>query len=433
MFFYYVKTALHNLRRDKALTALIIAAIAFGIGASMTVFSMFHTMSGDPIPWKSSKLYVPRIDNRSPEDRKQIKDRLRTTLLSYQDASEFYRSPIPSAHSRHYTLAFHVLPLDSDRLPLHGIGLAADRDFFSIFDVPFRYGSPWSKADDEGGNNVVVLSERLDRTLFAGKNSVGEHVNLDGVSYLVVGVLRDWNPQPRLYNIVNGPYGNSEDLFVPFSNAVNRHIEERGLDNCTGSFAGWFTENCTWLTVWTEFSSRSDAERFRQFLTNYAAEQQRSGRFSWLPVTQLSSASEWLDENAGITSDTQLSLILAFGFLLVCVVNGVVLLLARFSSRERETGLRRAVGATRKDVFAQFLVEAGAIGVIAGFLGLGLTLLGLAIERQLLPEEMVRVAAISPSVVAMTLALAILTTVGAGIYPAWRGSVVQPVAQTKSQ
>ena len=131
---------------------------------------------------------------------------------------------------------------------------------------------------------------------------------------------------------------------MPFSNAFNRHIEERGLDNCTGPFTAWFTEDCTWLTVWTEFSSPADAQRFRQFLTNYAAEQQRNGRFSWLPVTQLSSAREWLDENAGITSDMQLSLILAFGFLLVCTVNGVVLLLARFSSRERETGPRRAGG-----------------------------------------------------------------------------------------
>ena len=431
MYLFYLKTAFHNLGRDKILAGLIIAAIAFGIGASMTVFSIFHTMSEDPIPWKSFKLYVPRIDTRKPDDRKQYKDRLRTTLLSYQDASEFYRSPIPSAHSRQYTLGFHVLPPDSDRSPLHATGLAADRDFFSIFDVPFRFGFPWSKTEDESGNNVVVLSERLNRTLFAGRNSVGEHVNLDGTGYVIVGVLRDWNPQPRLYNIVNAPYGNSEDLFVPFSNAFNRHIEERGLDTCTGSFTAWFTEDCTWLTVWTEFSSPSDAERFRQFLTNYAAEQQRNGRFSWLPVTQLSSAREWLDENAGITSDMQLSLILAFGFLLVCTVNGVVLLLARFSSRERETGLRRAVGARRKDVFTQFLVEAGTIGAIAGFLGLALTMLGLAIERALLPQEMVRVAVISPSVVAMTLALAILTTVSAGIYPAWRGSVVQPVTQIK--
>ena len=430
MFIYYMKTALHNLQRDKTLTALIIAAIAFGIGASMTVFSIFQTMSGDPIPWKSSKLYVPRIDTRSPDDRK---DSIRTTLLSYQDASELYRSPFPSARSRQYTLAFHVLPLNSDRLPLHSIGLATDRDFFSIFDVPFRFGSPWTKNDDEGGNNVVVLSERLNRTLYAGRNSIGEHVDFDGINYLVVGVLRDWNPQPRLYNLLNAPYGNSEDLFVPFLNAVNRRIDTRGFDRCNVPFAARLSDNCPWVSLWTEFSTPVDVKRFREFLTNYAKEQQRIGRFAWLPVTLLTGAREWLNEYAGITSDTRLSLILAFGFLLVCVVNGVVLLLARFSSRARETGLRRAVGATRSDVFAQFLVEAGAIGAIAGFLGLGLTLLGLAIERQLLPEELVRVAAISPSVMIMTLALAILAAVGAGIYPAWRGSVVQPVAQTKSQ
>ena len=65
MFGYYIDLALRSLRRNKALTALMVLAIALGIGASMTTLTVFHILSGDPIPQKSDKLFYPRVDPRS--------------------------------------------------------------------------------------------------------------------------------------------------------------------------------------------------------------------------------------------------------------------------------------------------------------------------------------------------------------------------------
>ena len=66
MFGYYLDLALCSLKRHKALTALMILTIGFGVAASMTTWSVFRAVSGDPIPWKSSKLYVPQIDAWAP-------------------------------------------------------------------------------------------------------------------------------------------------------------------------------------------------------------------------------------------------------------------------------------------------------------------------------------------------------------------------------
>src|SRR5690242_926657 len=66
MFGYYLDLALRSLKRHKALTALMIITIGFGVAASMTTWSVFRAVSGDPIPWKSSKLFVPQIDNWGP-------------------------------------------------------------------------------------------------------------------------------------------------------------------------------------------------------------------------------------------------------------------------------------------------------------------------------------------------------------------------------
>ena len=64
MFTYYLELALLSLRRNKALTALMVLAIALGIGASMTTLTVLHVLSGDPLPGKSGMLYHPQIDPR---------------------------------------------------------------------------------------------------------------------------------------------------------------------------------------------------------------------------------------------------------------------------------------------------------------------------------------------------------------------------------
>ena len=66
MFGYYLELAIRSLRRSAGLAALMMVTIGFGVAASMTTYSVFRGLSGDPIPWKSSKLFVPQIDAWGP-------------------------------------------------------------------------------------------------------------------------------------------------------------------------------------------------------------------------------------------------------------------------------------------------------------------------------------------------------------------------------
>jgi hypothetical protein len=69
MLAYYIQLGLRSLRRNKALTILMVLIIGFGVAASMTTWSVFRAVSGDPIPEKSAKLFVPQVDNWGPKRR----------------------------------------------------------------------------------------------------------------------------------------------------------------------------------------------------------------------------------------------------------------------------------------------------------------------------------------------------------------------------
>ncbi len=179
--------------------------------------------------------------------------------------------------------------------------------------------------------------------------------------------------------------------------------------------------DCIWIQVWVELPTAADVNRYRRYLDGYAAELHRAGR-PVKPPTRVRDLREWLVYNKVVPDEIRIASLVAFGFLMVCLVNAVALLLARFSRRNSELAIRRALGAPRSSLFAQCLIETAGDRCRGRILGLVLTFLGLAAERATLPRELVRAAQLDVELVAMTLGLAILATVAAGLYPAWRSS-----------
>ncbi|MET1023028.1 MAG: FtsX-like permease family protein, partial [Pseudoxanthomonas sp.] len=100
--------------------------------------------------------------------------------------------------------------------------------------------------------------------------------------------------------------------------------------------------------------------------------------------------------------------------------------------RSGEIGVRRALGASRRTVFAQYLVESGIVGLSGGALGLLLALLGLAVVR-LQPADYASLAHMDAPMLLATFVLALLSSLLAGALPAWRAMQVTPAIQLKSQ
>ena len=133
-----------------------------------------------------------------------------------------------------------------------------------------------------------------------------------------------------------------------------------------------------------------------------------------------------------VPPESKISLLVSLGFLLICLVNTVGLLLAKFMRRAPEIGVRRALGASRANIYAQFLIEAAAVGVAGGLVGLLLTGLGVLGVGLVFDPQIARLARLDVSLVGLTLLVSILATVLAAFYPTWRAAQVQPAWQLKS-
>lgn len=435
MFGYYLQLALRSLLRNRVLTALMIVAVGIGIGSSMTTLTIFRLTSGDPLPHKSGKLFAPQIDNWGPEDRD--KNGEPGDQLTHRDVMALMHARAAPRQAGMYSTGFIIKPAEVSQRPFDAQGRATFADFFAMFDAPFLYGSGWSAADDEAHANVIVITRETNDKLFAGANSVGRTVNIEGRDYRVVGVLDHWDPRPRAYDVTNNSFGEVEDVFLPYTTAIEREMPIHGNNNCNkrpeSGWLGHLNSECIWNQFWVELPDAQAVAKYRDFLTHYAAEQQAAGRFHWAPLVRLRNLREWLVFEKVVPDDARISVIVGFAFLVVCLVNAIGLMLAKFSGRAGEIGVRRALGATRRAIFVQCLVEAGVIGAVGGVLGLGLTMLGLAGVRASFDEDLARIAHLDTQSVLITLALAIVATVVAGLYPTWRASRVMPAWQLKAQ
>ncbi|HEV2701466.1 MAG TPA: ABC transporter permease [Steroidobacteraceae bacterium] len=439
MFGYYLAEAVRNLRRNASMTLLMVLLIGIGIGASMTTLTIFRAMSGDPIPQKSAQLFTPQIDicgprcQRSPQARSDgLPDQ-----LTYIDAVALMRLHAAARQAAMYATGTMVVPSDPQIPQLSVLARATYADFFSMFNLQFAYGAPWTAADDDAHAAVAVVTTSLSGRVFGGGSSVGKVLRLGGKDYRVVGVTSDWGPLPKFYDLGVGYFGGPEQVFIPFTRAVEEKMGPTSLrclpGSDSGTWEGVLRSECIWIEFWSELPNAIAARQYRELLGNYGATQRHDGRFSWLPRVQLRDVRQWLRYHNVASSEVKLLVIASFSFLFVCVLNVMGLMLARNMARSAEIGTRRALGGARGVIFAQYLTEAGVTGILGAALGLAMTWLGLACCRALLSRSIVLLTKLEAGDVMIAVVLATGVTVIAGLLPTWRAAHVEPALQLKNQ
>jgi putative ABC transport system permease protein len=435
MFNYYLQLGLISLKRNPILTALMVLGIALGIAASMTSLTLLHIMGSDPIPWKSDKLHYVQLDNWDP-NQPYDQEGNPPDQVSYRDAQALMEAGKADKQAAMYKVAFPIQPENPEVKPFLALGRATYADFFPMFEPPFQYGGGWDHAQDTQHGRVVVLSRDTNEKLFGGQDSVGKKVRMNEIDYTVVGVLGQWKPRVKFYDLTNGTLNDPEEFYVPYTTTIEIKANASGNNSCwKNSEPGWegyLASECIWQQYWVQLDSPAREAEYKSFLENYVNEQKKLGRFPRPMNNRLYNVTDWLQNQKVVPKDVEVQVGLSFAFLLVCLVNTIGLLLAKFMRKSGEIGLRRALGASKPQLFSQYIIESGVIGVSGGLFGLLLTLVGLWMVR-LLYQSYANVAHLDWAMVATTIVLAIGAAVLAGLYPTWRACQIAPAAQLKTQ
>lgn len=438
MFRYYLKLGTHSIRKNPMLSALMIAAIATGIGAFMTIVNIDYVMSGNPIPHRTDVLYHVQLDNWDPYDAFRDPD-IPPDQTTYLDSTALIAAGKARRQVVSYKTGRVIEPQGEDQMPIKVSSRSTSADFFPMFDTPFLYGSGWDKAADDNVEYVTVLSKAINEQLFGGENSVGRTVIMNGASYRVAGVLDDWEPMPRFYDVSNGAFDEIEEVFLPFSVSIELDLNSNGNTSCwkmpaEGGQEAFLNSECIWMQVWVELHGEDEVHDYMAFLNAYVESQKELGRFPRPLNNRLKNVMEWMDDQEVVEDDVQVLLGLAGLFLVVCLLNTIGLLLAKIMRRSGDIGLRRALGASRRAVFTQHIVEAGMIGVAGGVFGIGMTWLGLQGIEILYGEfEFIsRVIGMDWVIIFAAIGLALVSALAAAIYPTWRACGIQPASQLKT-
>jgi len=438
MFNYNVKLAFKSMRRNPVMTGLMVAAIAVGIGVSMTTLTVHYMMSGNPIPEKSNVLFAVTMDSWNPIRPFDDDEPERAPhQVTFHDAERLIAFGQGKRQTAMFESSLIVEPTDDEGLPFEAGARVTLADFFPMFNVPFIYGSGWDHSADAAAEPVVVLTRKLNERLFGGEDSVGKWLTMQDIRFQVIGVIDTWEPTPRFYDPINGGFQEINEMFIPLGLTRVLELQSTGSDwgwksEEITSFEQWLNSESVWVQYFVELDSPRDRDEYLAHLDAYVSEQKKFGRFQRPLNNYIYDVMEWMEYHEVVANDAKVLLGLSFLFLLVCLLSTIALLLTKFVGKKSEISLRRALGASRKIIFKQQIVEVVVIGLSGGLIGLLLAGLGLQGIEYLYdaPPGLVRLDWI---MMFTAIGISVASGVIAGLYPAWRVCQIPPAAQLKTQ
>jgi putative ABC transport system permease protein len=431
---YYFLLAWRSIRSQSGLSFLIASTLGIGIAACTITFSLIYLMSADPLPSKSQRIFRVQVDNWSPH-LPAIQPDLPPELTTWHDANNIVAAKKAKYQAASAFTWGMVTPSDDEVTPFLATIRVANGDFFSIFNFPFKYGEGWSNQPVNETPYVVVLSKESNDRLFQGENSVGKTIPMLGELFTVVGVLDEWKPSPKFYDVTLGPYYQEEDIYIPLALKPTLELPHGGATDCWEAdldegYHSFLNSECVNFLLWVELENESDKVEFVEFLNAYVQEQKALGRFPRPLNNRLLNLTEWLDYKKIVGNDVHLFFWLSLLFLFVCLCNAASLLSTSFTAKINEMSLRRALGASQQSVVSQFFIEAAMLGMLGGLLGLILSLLGLEGIKQLYTQYQ---QLIKPDfiVVLTSLFVSLLAGLLAGVIPIFRICRLPPAQQLK--
>ncbi|MBL8988111.1 MAG: ABC transporter permease [Gemmatimonadales bacterium] len=280
-----------------------------------------------------------------------------------------------------------------------------DPGYFTIKNYDFSAGRPFTPQEARAGLPVAVIGADVEEKMFPGIDPIGKSIAIGGLPYRVIGVVAK---QGTLFGL-------SLDAFIvaPFDSPLKRIA-------CRLGYMDEFHVQAPTVAQMNEAVAQTEGlMRIRRQLrpaqdNNFAIQTAEGALSGWKKISAVLFAA--------LPGLVAISL----------VVGGIVIMnimLMAVSERTREIGIRKALGAKRRDILAQFVIESATISTVGAAIGIVLGILLAFIVKATTPLP----AAVAPWSIGVGVFLGIFVGMVAGVYPASRASKLDPITALRAE
>ncbi|HEX2684659.1 MAG TPA: ABC transporter permease, partial [Ferruginibacter sp.] len=396
MFKNYFKTALRNLRKNKLYAAINITGLTVGLAACLLIgVYISHELSYDKFNVNADRIVRVTMEYKRSETANEVAStgtkvgpQLKRTFPSVEEyVRTFIGSAVVKSGERYF---------DESRL------LYADEPFFKVFSFPLVEGNAATALDAPG---KIVISRSVAKKYFGNETALNKTISLKGKEYLVSAVCGDAPQNSQL----------KFDLVTQFLNISDNVKNE-----------SWWTAN--WIT-YLLLRDKHNIDQLQQQVNGYmsTAEVRKEAklegndylRYKLQPLSKvhLYSSLAGFEPNGSITY-IYMFMIIALLILVIACANYTNLATAQSAGRSGEIGMRKVMGASKRQVFTQFIGESSVIACIAAILALGLGILMIPYFNEVTGKQFGTDVLLKPDPIIALIAFCILVSFFAGLYPA---------------
>ncbi|MEE2887119.1 MAG: ABC transporter permease [Planctomycetota bacterium] len=382
--------------------ASVVAMLAIGEGASEAAQEQIKQLGSTNILIQSVK---PPQDETSSQMSAYT---ARAYGLTYNDATK-----IAGTLSEHIDLIVSVRQTDKQVRTRtewqQSVLLGTSPAYLDVMGMEIATGRWLNETDLLDTNNICVLGAAVKERLFPLQDPLGRPIRASGDRFVVTGVLEKLGRR-------SGSVGRSVDdcIFIPISTSRAR-FGETNIKRGGGTFE---MESVQLHEIKVKIKEESEVRRAAGVIDGMLKRAHKDGDYAMVvPLELLRQAKE---------SRERFTLLLFFIASISLIVGGIGIMnvmLATVTERTREIGIRRALGARKKHIVSQFLVETVLLSGSGGLLGLATGIVASFLATSVWGADV----AWRPSHWVLAFTISAVVGILAGLYPAWRAANMDPV------